>query len=124
MKWELIEGVTLVRRINEAVLDKGYCACLGGSVLYKGGSDKDLDVVMCPMKDTKAPHQLALGAIKDLLNPKHVNVVARIEPEQKLVFSLKTQDDRRIEIFFPNLRYSEVKEDVQYPAFTGKSSLT
>lgn len=50
--WNLNEGVEFIRNL-ELVLDKiGYHSGLTGSVLYKGFSEKDLDVMVYPHKTT------------------------------------------------------------------------
>jgi hypothetical protein len=49
MMWELSEGVALVRAIQTRVREFGYHVALGGGVLNRGGSDKDLDLYFHPM---------------------------------------------------------------------------
>lgn len=46
--WDLEQGITVARRIEEALIPLGYHCALGGSVLHKGSSDKDLDIFIYP----------------------------------------------------------------------------
>lgn len=47
--WEQKQAIELLSDLHQVALhETGYALNLGGSVLYKGGSDKDLDVVAIP----------------------------------------------------------------------------
>lgn len=46
MIWSLIDGIDLIRQVEQIVIPLGYHAALAGSVLMKGGSDKDLDIIL------------------------------------------------------------------------------
>lgn len=47
--WELADALPLLGTMNKARTKIGWFFALGGSVLYKGFSHKDLDVVCIPM---------------------------------------------------------------------------
>lgn len=46
--WQRDEALTLCERLESAIVlaDAGYHVALAGSVLYRGWSDKDLDVIV------------------------------------------------------------------------------
>lgn len=47
--WGLEEGVDFCRRLNKHLSPVGYAVALTGSVLFKGKSHKDLDLIVYPM---------------------------------------------------------------------------
>jgi hypothetical protein len=49
MMWELKDGLDLVRAIQSRTREFGYHVALGGGVLNRGGSDKDIDLYFHPM---------------------------------------------------------------------------
>ncbi len=51
--WTLDEALLLVRHLEDAVVPHFHVA-LGGSVLIRGWSDKDVDVVIYPHNKTRA----------------------------------------------------------------------
>lgn len=46
--WTLEEAVTISRRIEDILIPLGYHCSLGGSVLHKGTSSKDVDIFVYP----------------------------------------------------------------------------
>lgn len=56
--WLLDEGLKLVRSIQGDLPKYGYHVTLGGSVLNRGKSDKDLDLFFLPMGDRPMPDAL------------------------------------------------------------------
>lgn len=48
-KWTLEEALMLIRGLQPETRKFGYHLCLGGGVLNKGFSDKDLDLYFLPM---------------------------------------------------------------------------
>lgn len=44
-KWNLQEGLTFLRMLYVVAFEQGYNLHLGGSLMYQGYSDKDLDLV-------------------------------------------------------------------------------
>lgn len=51
--WELDEALALVRSLQEELLPVGWAVGLTGSVLFKGYSDKDLDLIFYPRTTAK-----------------------------------------------------------------------
>jgi len=46
--WSVEEGIALCRKLHKLLLPIGYSVALTGSVLFKGKSHKDLDLVVFP----------------------------------------------------------------------------
>lgn len=44
--WNLLDGVAVARKIEDVVVPLGYHVALGGSTLYAGESNKDLDIFL------------------------------------------------------------------------------
>jgi hypothetical protein len=98
MVWDLATGIVVARKV-EAVVTKhgGHCA-LGGSVMYKGASDKDLDIFVYP-HDTGLPFKR--GAIIDGLNKigfthKYENKSPYITKDVEIF----EYQGRRVDVFF------------------------
>ena len=53
--WGLDNSLTLIRKVQPEIHKLGYHACLAGSVLNKGMSDKDLDLVFVPLTNKEKP---------------------------------------------------------------------
>jgi hypothetical protein len=52
MQWELIEdGIEAARNLEQIAIPFGLHIALGGSVLHKRMSDKDIDIFVYPHKD-------------------------------------------------------------------------
>lgn len=47
--WTLLKALTLIRGTQETAKGYGYHICLGGGVLNKGVSNKDLDLYFIPL---------------------------------------------------------------------------
>lgn len=47
--WSLAEGITLCRRLQRRLEPAGFAVAITGSVLFKGKSYKDLDLVIYPL---------------------------------------------------------------------------
>lgn len=52
--WTLDDALPVVRSLNIALSEVGWCVALGGGVLNKGWSYHDLDLVLVPFDSTKA----------------------------------------------------------------------
>jgi hypothetical protein len=51
--WELEEALELIRALQEKAWSFGYHLCLGGGVLQKGRSEKDLDLYFLELDNPK-----------------------------------------------------------------------
>ena len=60
MTWDLASGRQFIRIFNEHLHTVGYACGLTGSVLERGKSNKDLDVIVFPLKKLQAISQVDL----------------------------------------------------------------
>lgn len=63
MEWKLEDGLKLIRALQLATRKYGYHLALGGSVLNKGESQKDLDLYFLPLANVKYVEDLK-GMVK------------------------------------------------------------
>lgn len=49
--WSLADAIRLCRRLEEKLAEREWHCSLAGSVLYRGWSDKDLDIIIYPHHD-------------------------------------------------------------------------
>lgn len=63
--WGLDDALTLIRRLQKTARLLGYHIALGGGVLNKGTSEKDLDLYFLPLVDHK-PEFLQLIQLLEL----------------------------------------------------------
>lgn len=119
--WTRREGIKLTRLLNEAALPHGYCVTFGGSVLLNGGSYKDLDVVCIPLLSIGTNHRNAFQAICEALAPvRTIHLVNRVDTSQKTVYSIKLEDGRRVDVFFPSVPLWMTLTSNKYPLFNGR----
>ena len=64
--WTLEQGIDLVRSVQSYSRNHKYHVALGGGVVNKGFSDKDVDVYFLPCSNTK-PDQKSSDKIKEML---------------------------------------------------------
>jgi hypothetical protein len=64
-KWTLAEATVFVRNLSERVRPAGYDIALAGSVLKKGRSMNDLDVIIFPLSTAKEDPIALLAALQD-----------------------------------------------------------
>lgn len=62
--WNLEDGLALIRAIQPNTRKFGYHLALGGGVLNKGESKKDLDLYFLPLEDRPWPQANSTGLIK------------------------------------------------------------
>lgn len=102
LAWDLIEGVKFAREVNAHISSFGWAVGLTGSVLFEGGSDNDLDLILYPLKGQTTPYGPAVSRIltKFTCEPKiyhcdHKN-------NGKLVFRIFDKMHRRVDLIIPS----------------------
>ncbi len=65
--WTLDGALPLIRSLQPKTRDFGYHLCLGGGVLNKGESNKDLDLVFCPLDNGKPSDPTGLLSYLEIL---------------------------------------------------------
>lgn len=97
--WTLEEALYLIRRLQPKVFLHGYNLCLGGSVLNKGFSTKDLDLYV--MRQSLV-NQNESGLIDEFLAEGYVVKGAKYFKGIEVVKLY--QGKKRIDLIIPNKR--------------------
>lgn len=61
--WTLKPAVSFVRRLEKVLRPLGYWTAIGGSVLYNGQSENDLDILICPLDEVAGEKTLMLNLL-------------------------------------------------------------
>lgn len=96
--WTLEDGACFIRRWEEHAVKHGVHLGLTGSVLYKGFSKKDLDVIVYPHQTNK---EYSFQKFRDALSPPDfwIDATEYHEDDEKEVWSLRLEG-QRIDFFF------------------------
>lgn len=108
--WTLARGAALARTI-EATLGGMYHVTLGGSVLLRGWSNKDLDLFVYPHDASILPPPMSYGMIRNGLRAANLTRTADIAAVQeiwrragskdtKAVEVWRTEDGKRVDVFY------------------------
>jgi hypothetical protein len=93
--WTLEEAIPFIRELESKVANT-YHVGITGSVLYDGGSTKDLDVIVYPH------HSVAdLRSDDEVIDILGLTYVRKCEHDydNKCVYETKTEDGRRVDLF-------------------------
>jgi hypothetical protein len=63
--WTLDEGLQLLRTLRPEVLKAGWAPALGGSLAYKGSSEKDADIILFPMSADKVNFEALYSVLNE-----------------------------------------------------------
>lgn len=92
------EGINTIRSLEASAISFGLHVALGGSVLHKGMSDKDIDVFVYPHKDEWVDdyhkfikHLITLGYVEKSFDTKY-------KPVKNLV--IMEYQNKRYDFFF------------------------
>ena len=107
--WTLEQGVELAREIEAALIPAGWHAALAGSVLHRGTSAHDLDIIVYPRKKLSEPRpniDLLRDALQGLGMRRRASSAAvrdewrkRGSRDTKFVEVWATKDVRRVDLF-------------------------
>lgn len=95
--WTLEQGIELARRLEPIALAHNAHVAIGGSVLHRGESMKDLDIFVYPRKTAKAFSWMSLLVAFDA-----TDIQQRPHDYQgdvKIVFQTEI-DGKRVDFFF------------------------
>lgn len=106
--WTLVEALDLVKRLNHANLH--WNVALGGGVLNKGFSYKDLDLVFYPHESGNEPLD-KLHTTFGHFNWTRVKTSAEMlahwkskgSKDRKFVEVWKTAEDKRVDVIIPSI---------------------
>lgn len=100
--WTLGTGVAFAQQVEKILGPLGFHCALGGSVLHKGESEKDLDIFVYPHRrgDGAAPDALISAlksglAVSGFQHRDHTHY-----GDSKQVYSASTVFDYRVDFFF------------------------
>jgi len=103
--WKINEAIETIKPFESIAAIMGYHVALGGSVMYKGESTKDLDIIVYThkVKDEKRPLSTMLMDLfvynKLIADYNQLGNSLNFDPDRK-VFGTMTKDRRRIDFIF------------------------
>ncbi len=95
--WNLEEGVRFVRSLYQSLEAVGFTIALGGSVLKKGFSKKDIDIIIHPMLVTGA--DIDWGPAKSVLQEFGLKCVHSVEVVHAKWRRQGSQDQKHVEVW-------------------------
>ena len=105
--WDLDSALTFIREHEEALRKLGWCLGLTGSILLKGQSKKDLDLILFPANNGKVDREALYELLEEQgLRLQHTSIVVHQawqrqgSSDRKHVEVWRTLDGRRIDFFF------------------------
>lgn len=111
--WTLPEAVELINKLRETAEECNLGISLSGSVLFKGSSTNDLDIVLYPFK-TGVPdrHEDFLKLIEERFRITPKAVIDHFNNnDQKLIWVARTRPDwKRIDFIFSHLQFDRTKK--------------
>jgi hypothetical protein len=101
--WTLEQGIDMVRNLQVKSREFNYHVCIGGGVVNKGESSKDLDLYFLPLDNGDAPDRLGLeiwlsdmwGDGEPISDPSYENM----SPTYKSKMFYLLDGNRRIDTF-------------------------
>ena len=107
MLWTLDEATKLIAQIEKEVSALGFHCGLTGSILLKGESNHDLDIIIYPHDTSSSVLNEATSALANILIKKVTRgrVAAywerrQISNDTKHVEIWETKDGKRVDVFF------------------------
>jgi hypothetical protein len=101
--WTLEEGIKFARKLELDLAPLGYHCAITGSVLYKGRSEKDLDIMIYPHDSTKCNEktQQEVEKMLDKIHGIQIELIDRMKyPDEKNVYWSYDTSGKRIDFFF------------------------
>jgi hypothetical protein len=99
--WNLGQGMDAARLLEKRLTPLGYHVSIGGSVLHKAGSRKDLDLLVMPRNNTNClPRSFIWEEILATFGAQRGRACRGENRDLKDVRWLITKDNQRIDIFF------------------------
>lgn len=106
MKWMLSEGIEICSALKPMLEPFGYCIGLTGSVLFKGESENDLDLILYPLRDySTSPYMPALNKVLEYFDGHGAEAVTN-GSDQKRVIKFYTPEKRGVDIFLMHVKNS------------------
>jgi len=93
--WTMDDATVFVRALWEVVQKRGYHAALTGSVLTKGCSSNDLDIILYPHSTKEQNYEGLVAALKDFGMVQKLGVAG----VHKAWVKLGSNDEKHVEIW-------------------------
>jgi hypothetical protein len=104
--WTLDEALNFIRNLSRVLLPHGWGVGLCGSVLTKGSSHKDLDIIIFPRDTTSMSYSKLIELLEGTgLTLKHNHMVVQEawrkagSRDNKIVEVWRTANGKRVDIF-------------------------
>lgn len=105
--WTLTQAIEVMKRLEVVLAENGAHCALGGSILYRGTSDKDLDIIIYPHNknesgwDSETTYKLKI-VCRNFFGAKTFNDCKGVSQMQdaKEVSWLTTHDGKRVDMFY------------------------
>lgn len=97
--WTLEEGIALARRLEPIAIELNSHIALGGGVLHRGSSEKDVDIFVYPRDKSTAFHPLPSVLLKAFGVSYFKETEASYKFDTKKVF-FAILDGKRVDFFF------------------------
>lgn len=117
--WTLYQALDVIKQLQE-INKHGYYIALAGSVLDKGYSENDLDLVMYPAQEIDSKYLPAIEFIISILKVPSFHLQLFPEKKQKLVYFLRLESGQEINVFIPN-KSAEMQETEKHFTKTYKA---
>ncbi len=105
--WKLDEAIQLINKISYPVNIYDYYIGLTGSVLYKGESTNDLDLIFYPKNNCHEDYRPVLAVLERELQLTKIEVFSfEKNPDHKLVFVGWDGTGKKYNFFFPNFSWA------------------
>jgi hypothetical protein len=95
--WNLVEALEFVQELSPIAARAGYALALAGSVLTKGRSRKDLDLIVFPLRTDKAREYQLREALIVEMSMKLVFDEAFVKAQWKA--KSNSDDEKRVEVW-------------------------
>ena len=92
-----LDALALIRKMEPICADHGYHTALTGSVLYKGSSEKDTDIILYPHDPKKALDEPGLLGLLGLCGLAVRHIADANYVNRKVIIC--GYEDQRIDIF-------------------------
>jgi len=106
---------SIIGFLESKARENGMSVSLGGSVIHKGHSNNDIDLIVFNLKTSIKPNHEKF--IKDILSEYAINMLGCVDHsgfgDEKLVYKFKTTEGIRIDILFVNLLFKDRIPDVK-----------
>lgn len=113
--WTSIEAFPIILVAEPIARKYGMSIALGGSVSQGRWSDNDLDLIVFNLKTSIKPDHISF--INELVNNLNFKIWGVVDHsklgDEKLVYKLKTQDNKRVDLLFVNLLFKDKMDGVE-----------